>query len=104
MLIVSRGDDALLDVPGRKASHFPQGEDGGYAGHYPADAAGVIAMLDALRTRGADGFVIPETAAWWLDHYTGLREYLTVISATQAEVPGTCRIFLFHPHAPTPQS
>ncbi len=104
LLIVSRGDDTLLDVPGRKASHFPQGDDGGYAGHYPADAGSVIAMLDSLRAKGANGFVIPETSAWWLDHYGGLRDCLMKLSVAQAELPGTCRIFLFHPHEPTPQN
>jgi len=76
VLVLSKGDDELLSFTGRRGWHFPQTEDGSYAGHYPADSAACIAELERLRQRGADFLVIPETALWWLEHYVGFAAYL----------------------------
>ncbi len=70
VLVVSNGDDELLSLGAeRRGWHFPQMEDGTYAGHHPADAAEVIAHLEALREKGAEYIVFPETASWWLEYY-----------------------------------
>jgi len=76
VLVVSKGDDALLRVGGRTGGHFPQAAGGGYTGYNPADGADAIAQLEALRGRGAEYLVLPNTAFWWLDHYTGFRDHL----------------------------
>jgi GT2 family glycosyltransferase len=76
ILVVSRGDEALLDLAGRRAMHFPQGEDGAWAGHYPADSEEAIGQLEALRDEGARYLVVPPTYRWWLEHYDGLRAHL----------------------------
>lgn len=76
VLVISRGDDSLLELNGRRAMHFPQDEDGGWAGHHPADSQEAIDHLEALRARGAGYLVVPPTYRWWLDHYEGLREHL----------------------------
>jgi hypothetical protein len=74
--VVSRGDEQLLDLNGRRARHFPRMADGIYAGQYPADSAEAISQVDAVRAAGADYLLFPATAFWWLDHYPGLREHL----------------------------
>ena len=76
VLVISRGDDELLQLNGRRAEHFPQAEDGGWAGHHPADSEEAIAHLESLRERGAEFLVVPPTYLWWLRHYEGLREHL----------------------------
>lgn len=76
VLVVSKGDDALLDLHGRRAEHFPQGEDGGYAGYHPADSADAIRHLKDLRRRGGHYLVFPATAFWWFDHYREFCQYL----------------------------
>jgi GT2 family glycosyltransferase len=76
ILVISRGDDSLLRLNGHRASHFPQAEDGGWAGHHPADSAEAIEHLERLRAGGARYLVVPPTYRWWLDHYEGLREHL----------------------------
>jgi GT2 family glycosyltransferase len=76
VLVVSRGDDALLQLNGRQAMHFPQAEDGGWAGHHPADSDEAIGHLEQLRDGGAGYLVVPPTYRWWLDHYDGLRDHL----------------------------
>ena len=76
VLVVSRGDDSLLDLEGRPARHFPEAESGGWAGHHPADSAEAIARLEASRGDGARYLVVPPTYRWWLRHYVGLREHL----------------------------
>jgi len=76
VIVVSRGDDALLQLNGRRAWHFPQDDKGSFAGNYPADGAAVIESLETLCAKGGDHVLFPQTAFWWLDHYEGLRQYL----------------------------
>jgi GT2 family glycosyltransferase len=76
VLVISRGDEELLRLNGRRAEHFPQADDGTWAGHHPADSAEAIAHLESLRERGAEFLVVPPTYLWWLRHYEGLRTHL----------------------------
>lgn len=76
VLVVSKGDDALLDLGGRTAVHFPQDEHGTYAGFHPLDASAAIAEVERLRGRGATHMLIPRPSLWWLDHYEGLWQHL----------------------------
>jgi hypothetical protein len=75
VLVVSRGDEMLVQLEGRRAWHFPRAEDGRYAGHHPADSAEAIAHLEDLHRRGAQYVLFPKTAAWWLEHYEELRHH-----------------------------
>jgi hypothetical protein len=93
VLVVSKGDAALVDLPGHDAGHFPQSESGGYAGHHPRDAAAAVAELEDLRRRGAEYLVIPSTARWWLDFYDGLGAHLAGHGQLVADVPGVGTIF-----------
>jgi GT2 family glycosyltransferase len=74
--VISKGDSDLLKLEGRRAWHFPQGENGTYAGHYPASSEACIAELERLRLNGAEFLVIPATARWWLTHYRQFGEHL----------------------------
>jgi GT2 family glycosyltransferase len=76
VLVVSRGDQGLLELNGRRADHFPQAPDGGWAGHHPADSEEAIGHLEELRRDGAEYLVVPPTYGWWLSYYEGLREHL----------------------------
>jgi GT2 family glycosyltransferase len=76
ILVVSRGDEALLDLGGRPAGHFPQQEDGTYSGYYPADSGDAIGQLEALRASGAEYLLFPKPSLWWLEHYSGFRRHL----------------------------
>jgi hypothetical protein len=76
VLVVSRGDPALLELDGLRSSHFPQSDHGDYAGHYPPDSDAAIAHLESLRESGADFLVLPRTSLWWLDHYGDFRRHL----------------------------
>jgi GT2 family glycosyltransferase len=91
VLVVSRGDRALLDLGDRPARHFPQDRSGGYLGHHPRDGAEAIAWLEKLRGGGAEYLVLPATAYWWLEHYRSfaghLRERYPVIDC------GVCSIY-----------
>ncbi|MBI2821052.1 MAG: glycosyltransferase family 2 protein [Acidobacteria bacterium] len=74
--VVSKGDSDLLSLEGRRMWHFPQNDEGAYAGHYPPDSTEAIAHLEALRLRGAQFLLFPGTALWWLDHYEEFRRHL----------------------------
>jgi colanic acid/amylovoran biosynthesis glycosyltransferase len=76
VLIVSRGDESIVDFEHRHGGHFPQTADGVYAGHHPSDSADAIARLEALRLGGAEHLVIPATSIWWLDHYDEFAQHL----------------------------
>ncbi len=75
--VVSKGDEELLELGGgRRGWHFPQNEEGAYAGYYPADGAEAIAHLEELREKGAGFLLFPETAFWWLENYKDFGEHL----------------------------
>jgi GT2 family glycosyltransferase len=74
--VISKGDCELLKFEGRRAWHFPQGDDGTYAGHYPASSEACITELERLRDRGAEFLVIPATAQWWLQYYGQFGDHL----------------------------
>lgn len=76
ILVVSRGDEELLRFGGMRAGHFPQADDGRYAGHYPADSQAAVVQLEALRAQGAEYLLFPRPALWWLDYYEGLQRHL----------------------------
>jgi GT2 family glycosyltransferase len=76
VLVISRGDERLLELNGRRALHFPQAESGEWAGHHPADSEEAIGHLEQLRDGGAEYLVVPPTYRWWLSHYDGLRAHL----------------------------
>jgi GT2 family glycosyltransferase len=92
VLVVSRGDEALLELGGRPAWHFPQEEDGTYAGRHPVDSEEAITMLERMRSRGADYLVIPEQDAWWLEHYAAFADHLAAYRSV-TQVGGSCQVF-----------
>jgi Glycosyl transferase family 2/Sulfotransferase family len=74
--VVSRGDDALLDLGPARTRHFPATDDGSYAGEYPATGDAAVHLLEEARARGATHLLVPAPAAWWLTHYWELGEHL----------------------------
>ncbi len=76
VMIVSKGDNELLNLVERKAWHFPQADGGAYAGYHPGDSSEAIGDLETLRARGGEFLLFPNTAFWWLDHYAEFHQYL----------------------------
>jgi hypothetical protein len=74
--VVSKGDEALLDLPGRVGWHFPQDRNGVWAGYYPEDSEAAVEQIEELRRRGAQFVLFPVTSFWWLEHYAGLARHL----------------------------
>ncbi len=79
--VISRGDDVLVAIAGRSASHFPQNDRGEWAGFYPATGADAVALVEAARRRGERFLVVPRTAAWWLEHYGELADHLHAVAS-----------------------
>lgn len=102
VLVASKGDAALVELPNLRADHFPQSESGGYAGHHPRDGAAVIGELEELRRRGAEYLVVPATTQWWFDYYEGLGAHLGGHGRLVADAPGVCSIFSLGPEPPPP--
>src|SRR5581483_4437693 len=93
VLVISRGDDALLELDGRTGWHFPMHEEGTYDGHHPADSAEAINHLEELRARGAEFLLIPDTSSWWLDHYVEFARQLERCYRVVARCDESCVIF-----------
>lgn len=72
VLVVSSGDEQLLELEGIRGWHFPRMPNGLYAGHHPADSADAIRRLNELRSLGASHILFPRPAFWWLEFYTEL--------------------------------
>jgi glycosyltransferase involved in cell wall biosynthesis len=92
-IVVSKGDSEMLKLDGRRAWHFPQREDGVYAGYYPSDSAAAIAHLEALRAKGGEFLVFPQSAFWWLEHYVEFRQHLESQYRVLLREEDTCLIF-----------
>jgi GT2 family glycosyltransferase len=93
VLVISKGDGAVLELPGCRGWHFPQAERGAYAGHHPAGSAEAIAHLEALRAKGADYLLIPATSLWWLDYYAEFRQHLEAHGRLLGGTNGACLIY-----------
>lgn len=76
VIVVSRGDEQLLEFDTAQGWHFPQAANGVYAGFHPRDSKEAIQHLEELRSRGGNYFLIPATSAWWLDFYPEFRDHL----------------------------
>lgn len=74
--VASKGDDHLLCLGGRRATHLPGDAQGGYAGHHPASSEELLRELDAWVSSGGDHLVIPGASSWWLEHYATLSRQL----------------------------
>jgi hypothetical protein len=93
LLVVSKGDASLLEMPGRTALHFPQDSSGGYAGHHPRDGATATAELEQRRRAGAEYLVLPATARWWLQFYADFALHLASHGEIVVDLPDTCVIY-----------
>jgi GT2 family glycosyltransferase len=92
VLVVSGGDDELLQLDGRTGWHFPQTADGAYAGDHPAESASAILHLEVLRAKGARYLAFPSTAFWWLRHYF---EFLTYLDTLYGRVLANDDVILY---------
>jgi GT2 family glycosyltransferase len=93
VLVVSRGDDNLVQLDGCRGWHFPQTEAGKWAGYHPSDSDEAVAQLEVLREKGGQFLVFPRTGLWWLDHYKGLAEHLQSRYEEIVHEDETCVIF-----------
>ena len=95
--VVSRADDALLDLGDYRSLHFPEDDHGGYAGYHPADGADAVARLEALADRGAEFLLIPADSFWWLEYCQDFATFLGERCQIIAYVEHTCAIFALRP-------
>lgn len=100
VLVISKGDDTLIDIDGLHVEHFPQGDDGEHLDWHPADGADVRRRLVAQQARGSHYLVLPNTSLWWLEHYDGLSSYLEEHYRLAVREDDTCLIW--HYAGPSP--
>jgi GT2 family glycosyltransferase len=93
VLVISKGDDSLMELGERRGWHFPQTADGVYAGYHPSDGAEAIAHLEALRASGAGFLVVPEPSSWWLEYYVDFQRHLEDRCQLLAAEEGAGRVY-----------
>lgn len=91
--VISKGDALLLNFDSRNGWHFPQNNEGRYAGYYPVCSSAAIAHLESLRARGAQYLLIPSSAFWWFEHYQGFGHHLTQRYHLLKYLEDTCAIY-----------
>jgi GT2 family glycosyltransferase len=91
--VITKGDEELLKLNGRRGWHFPQAADGGYDCLYPANSAEAIERLEHLRAMGSHFLLIPKPAFWWLEYYDEFRQHLEQRYRVAASETETCLIF-----------
>ena len=101
VLVVSRGDERLVELPGCHGWHFPQAAGGEYAGFHPEDSLSAVEHMEDLRARGAEFLVVPATSSWWLDYYAGFAEHLDTQYERVAERSDGYVLFSLAPNAIT---
>jgi hypothetical protein len=76
VLVVSNGDDELVQFEAAEGWHFPRDAAGTYLGYHPPDGAAAVRHLERLRTQGAQYLLFPKSAFWWLDYYRELAQHI----------------------------
>jgi glycosyltransferase involved in cell wall biosynthesis len=100
VLVVSKGDEQLLELGERRARHFPEAEDGAWAGHHPTDSREAVTQLERMREAGGEFLIFPRTGFWWLEHYDGLREHLESRYDEVVHEDEVCVIFALNGRGP----
>lgn len=96
IIVVSKGDDQLLQLDGRQGWHFPRTADGQYAGYHPTDSRAAVEEMESLRKQGADFLLLPQTAFWWLDHYAEFKQHLDQHYTIALRQDDACIIYALH--------
>jgi hypothetical protein len=91
--VVGKGDPRLVEIEGRRGSHFPGDSEGRYLGYHPRTSEEAIAQVEDARRAGAEFLCFPATATWWLDHYQGLAAWLGAHCRVAARAAETCVLY-----------
>ena len=91
--VASKGHDEMLRLHGRIGWHFPQDRAGAYAGYHPSNSLSAIVQIEALRSRGAQYFLLPQFALWWLETYGDFARHLASRYELVVRDEETCAIF-----------
>ncbi|MCC6314745.1 MAG: sulfotransferase [Thermomicrobiales bacterium] len=92
-LVASYGDQAMLDLPGRRAIDYPQAAGGVAADYTSVDNAVAIEQLEALRAEGASFLLVPSPAQAWLARQSDLVRYLDEHYPPFVHELGVCTIY-----------
>ena len=93
VLVINKGDPALLKLSRRYGSPFPQSLNGSHTGYHPKTSTAAIAQLETMRAKGARYLVIPVFSLWWLSYYRQFREHLESRYSLVLRDEETCLIF-----------
>lgn len=99
VVVAGPGMKMLKHVDAHSILHLEESaEDSGQ--HLADRGRRLVARLEQLRLEGADYFVLPDSAAWWLEHFGDVRCYLEMRCNEVAKSSGN-RLYLLS-HDPIP--
>lgn len=104
LLVISKGDEALLKFDKRETRHFPCTEKGSNAGHHPADSDEAIARLREQIALGWEYLLVPAASAWWLEFYDSFTRHLYTSHHLVARQRHVAFIFELSPSTEPPQT
>jgi GT2 family glycosyltransferase len=76
LLVVSRGEEPLLQFFPRRCLPFPQTDSGARAAEDPLGSTAAIACLEVLRAKGAAFLLLPAHHLSWLKRYPAFHQHL----------------------------
>jgi GT2 family glycosyltransferase len=106
VLVVTNGDQHLLDLDVRRTWHFPQqspqtalpdASPGTWAAYNHLTTTVGIAQLEMLRSRGANYLLFPKTALGWLANYAAFERYLNSRYKVAVREDDICVIYSLAP-------
>jgi hypothetical protein len=86
-VVLSGGDEALLQHAGCRATHLTQDRFGSCSTPLPESNRSVIVQLEAARARCADLLIIPTSGRWWVERFPDFASYLTRRYVLRADEP-----------------
>ncbi|HEX5500127.1 MAG TPA: hypothetical protein VFX03_12905, partial [Thermomicrobiales bacterium] len=99
-LVATFGDDAMLQLDGRPARPYPQGDGGVTADYTSTNSTAAVAQLEHQRSLGAEFLVVPSPALLWLSRNPAIERYLAERYPAIVQEPGLC--VMYDLRAPVP--
>jgi hypothetical protein len=99
--VASLGDDAMLELDGRQAWHFPPVDTATSFAYSTDDSERLLAEIDALRQAGAQFLLLPASAWSWSYRYPKLNRWIETIYHSVVRDDGVCNIYDLRTKKPT---
>ena len=99
--VASLGDEAMLELDGRRAWHFPGAVADSALAYTIDDTVRLLEQLEALRQAGAQYLLLPASAWSWSARYPKLNRWIETLYHPIVRDDGVCNIYDLRRKKPT---